>query len=65
MAVFDFLVRAVEEPASARLEVANVIQVLISAEFLGMDELVEKSLAFMVKNLGDVIKLPIDMSCIN
>jgi len=38
---------------------------LISSEFLGIDDLVEKCLLFVSKHLEEVVKLPIEMSCLS
>lgn len=47
------------------LEIKNVISILISADYLKMPRLVNHCLKFMSKNLKDVVKLSIDMSCIS
>ena len=38
---------------------------LISSDFLGIDDLVEKCLVFVANQLEEVIRLPIEMSCLN
>ena len=38
---------------------------LISSEFLGIDDLIEKCLVFVSKHLEEVVKLPIEMSCLS
>jgi len=47
------------------LEIKNVISILISADFLVMKHLVERCIEFMAGSLNDVVRLPIDMSCMN
>jgi hypothetical protein len=42
-----------------------VISILISSDFLQIEPLVELCLNFVANNLGDIIKLPIDLSCIS
>ena len=42
-----------------------MVSILISSEFLGIDDLVEKCLVFVANHLEDVVKLPIDMGCLN
>lgn len=47
------------------MELRNVISILISSEFLGIDDLIEKCLVFVSNHLEDVVKLPIEMGCLN
>jgi len=63
--IFKWLVHFLHEPSEPKLDLKNVISVLISSEFLGIDDLVEKCLVFVQNHLEEVIKLPIDMSCLN
>ena len=63
--IFKWLVHFLHEPSEPKLDLKNVISVLISSEFLGIDDLVEKCLVFVNNYLEEVIKLPIDMSCLN
>ena len=48
-----------------QLEMNKVISILISSDFLQMQDLVKQCLEFTAKNLEEVVKLPIDMSCLN
>ena len=63
--IFEWLVRFLKDEGSPKLEIKNVVQILISSEFLGIDNLVENCLVFVAKHLEEVIKLPIEMSCLN
>ena len=65
MNIFDWLVRYLQDPTEPKLELKNIISVLISSEFLGIDDLVEKCLVFVSKHLEEVVKLPIEMSCLS
>ena len=47
------------------LEVKSCISILISADFLVMKDLVDETLQYLAHNLSDIVKLPIDMNCIN
>jgi hypothetical protein len=47
------------------IEQSMVVSILISSDFLQMDSLVEICTNFIAKNLGDILKLPIDLSCIS
>ena len=42
----------------------GIVSILISSEFLGIDDLVEKCLVYTAKHLEEVIKIPIDLSCL-
>ena len=47
------------------IDLKNVISILISSDFLQMQELVNECISYVVSNLHDVVRLPIDMSCLN
>lgn len=47
------------------LDLKNVISILISSDFLKMKELVQECICYVVSNLHDVVRLPIDMNCLN
>ena len=47
------------------LDLKNVISILISSDFLQMQELVNECISYIVSNMHDVVRLPIDMSCLN
>lgn len=47
------------------IEVKNCVSILISADFLIMKELVEETVQYLAQNLAEILKLPIDMLCIN
>ena len=47
------------------LDLKNVISILISSDFLKMKELVHECICYVVSNLHDVVRLPIDMNCLN
>ena len=42
-----------------------MISVIISADFLIMENLVQECTGYIISNLTDVVRLPIDMSCMN
>jgi hypothetical protein len=48
-----------------KLEYKNVIPILISADFLVMKRLIDDCTSFIVQNISDVVKIPIDMSCLS
>ena len=47
------------------LDLKNVISVLISSEFLRIKDLVDECISYIVLNISDIVKLPIDMECLN
>ncbi|CAM9139472.1 unnamed protein product [Phaeothamnion confervicola] len=47
------------------MDVTRAVSILISSEFLRMDRLVAECLAFVAANLGEIVKLPIDLACLN
>lgn len=63
--IFQWLVRFLHAPHEPKLDLKSVISILISSEFLGIDDLVEKCLIYVTKHLEEVIKLPIDLACLN
>lgn len=48
-----------------KLNKSIVVSILISSDFLQMDALVEICLQFMAQHLTEIIKLPIDLSCVS
>ena len=55
----------IKEDHKPELDLKNVISILISSEFLGMDKLVTVCVDYVVSKLNEVVWLPIDMSCLN
>lgn len=45
-------------------EVGNAISILISSDYLKMHKLVDEWLDFFIHNINEILRLPIDMSCI-
>jgi hypothetical protein len=64
--IFEWLMLFIHEPDSPpSLEKSIVVSILISSDFLQMDSLVEICLQQISENLSEIIKLPIDLSCIS
>ena len=63
--IFQWLMRYMKDDQEAVIDLKNVLPILISAEFLGIGALVAKCLQFVRDNLSNVVRLPIDMSCLN
>jgi hypothetical protein len=63
--IFEWLMRYLKDNHEPQLDLKNVISILISSDFLGMAKLVEECVGFVKTNLHNVVKLPIDMNCLN
>lgn len=63
--IFDWLVRYMLDRDRPKLQLENVISILISSDFLQMKELACECLEFVCEKLDEVVKLPIDMNCLN
>jgi len=55
----------VRDKKDPKLENKNVISILISSDFLGMANLVEECIKYIQEKLSDVVRFPIDLSCLN
>ena len=64
--IFEWLMTYIHEPDSPpKIEKAIIVSILISSEFLQMESLVELCIQHVASNLSEIIKLPIDLSCIS
>lgn len=45
-------------------EIGNAISILISSDYLKMSKLVDECLDYFIGNINEILRLPIDMSCI-
>ena len=62
--IFEWLMQYMVAKDKPVLEMTKVISILISSDFLQMQDLVKQCLEYTAKNLEDVVKLPIDMNCL-
>ncbi len=63
--IFEWLMKYLQHPAQiSKLDITNVISILISAEYLQMPKLVEECVGFIRDHLLEVMKLQIDTNCI-
>mgnify|MGYP002476741865 FL=1 len=62
--IFEWLMSYITETKAPELTVSHVVSILISSDFLRMAPLVEKCLNFIHQHLQEVIRLPIDLDCI-
>jgi len=46
-------------------EIGNAISILISSDYLKMNKLVDECLDYFISNINEILRLPIDMSCIS
>ena len=63
--IFEWLMQYMVAKDKPVLEMTKVISILISSDFLQMQDLVKHCLEYTAKNLEDVVKLPIVMNCLN
>ncbi len=64
--IFEWLMVYIHDPAHLpSLAKSIVVSILISSEFLQMEALVDICAERIAQSLGDIIKLPIDLSCIS
>lgn len=63
--IFEWLMRYLKDKKDPTLDLKNVISILISSDFLGMASLVDECVQFIKVKLNDVVRLPIDMNCLN
>ena len=63
--IFEWLMQYMLSKDKPSLEMNKVISILISSDFLQMQDLVKQCLEYTARNLEEVVKLPIDMSCLN
>jgi len=65
--IFEWLMKYLQNPQSQAktLEVNTVISILISAEYLQMPKLIDECVQYMKMNLGEIMKLRVDMNCIS
>jgi hypothetical protein len=64
--IFEWLMAYIHDPDQPpAMDKSIVVSILISSEFLQMDALVDLCLEHICGNLGEIVKLPIDLSCIS
>ena len=64
--IFQWLIKYLNEPAAPpSLDTGSVISILISSQFLKMDRLVQLCLDYVCHNLPEILKMPIDLNCLN
>eukprot|EP01038_Epipyxis_sp_PR26KG_P004062 gene4062-5805_t len=64
--IFEWLMTYIHEPDNPpQIDKSIIVSILISSEFLQMESLVDLCIQHVGSNLNEIIKLPIDLSCIS
>ena len=64
--IFEWLMTYIHDPdTDVEIEKSIVVSILISSEFLQIESLVEKCVQQVSRHINEIIKLPIDLSCIS
>eukprot|EP00736_Rhodelphis_marinus_P004435 Rmarinus@m.7656 len=64
--IFEWLMKYLNEKDSPpKLDASNVVSILISSDFLKMARLVEDCIQFVHEHLNEIVRLPIDLNCLN
>lgn len=65
--IFEWLMTYIHEKDinPPKIDKSIIVSILISSDFLQMDALVEQCIQHIAVNLNDIVKLPIDLSCIS
>lgn len=64
--IFEWLMTYIHRPQNPpRMDTAWAVSILISSDFLEMGPLVESTLQFVKDRLQSIIRLPIELDCIN
>jgi hypothetical protein len=64
--IFEWLMAYIHFSSSPpAMDKGIVISILISSEFLQIEALVDSCISYIADNLTDIIRLPIDLSCIS
>jgi hypothetical protein len=53
--IFAWLINYIKKDQKPELDLKNVVSILISSEFLGIDRLVDICVDFIVQSLNDVV----------
>ncbi|CAI2387771.1 unnamed protein product [Moneuplotes crassus] len=62
--IFEWLMSYIKNK-NPRLSKQNVIPILISAEFLIIKRLTDECIEYIVNNISEIVKVPIDMNCLS
>lgn len=64
--IFEWLITYIHQPDKPPpLDRTIIVSILISSDFLQMEPLVQRCLEFVAQHLSDIVRLPIDLSCVN
>jgi hypothetical protein len=64
--IFEWLMKYLQQPQAQfrTLDTSNAVSILISADYLQMEKLVDECVVYIRDHIHEIIKLPIDTSCI-
>eukprot|EP00826_Nyctotherus_ovalis_P004188 TRINITY_DN1087_c0_g4_i2.p1 TRINITY_DN1087_c0_g4~~TRINITY_DN1087_c0_g4_i2.p1 ORF type:complete len:488 (-),score=38.64 TRINITY_DN1087_c0_g4_i2:630-2093(-) len=67
VSIFEWLIEYIQSPSTQKfsMKTSNVVSILISSEYLKMEELMKECIEYFVKHIGEVLRLPINPSCIS
>ena len=67
LSTIQWLMNYIEDPVGQirQLDINNVIQIIISAEYLQMAELINLCVAYIVKNFLQILKLPFNLNALS
>jgi hypothetical protein len=64
--IFEWLMAYIHDPDTPpQIDKSIIVSILISSEFLQMETLVELCIQHVSASLNEIIRLPIDLSCIS
>ena len=63
--VFESLMNYIKNPSASILDKDNIVSILISAEYLQMESLVEECIKYFKDNIQNIMQLSVDMSCLS
>ncbi|ETO14190.1 hypothetical protein RFI_23177 [Reticulomyxa filosa] len=62
--VFEWLMEYINNH-QPKLQIDNIISILVSADFLQIQQLLQECIDYFCKHINDVLLLPIDLSCLH
>jgi hypothetical protein len=64
--IFEWLMRYIHRPDHPPpLDCSSVVSILISSEFLEMEELIDLCLTHISKHLNEILRIPLDFTCLS
>lgn len=64
--IFEWLIRYIHQPEQPPpLDSSSVVSLLISSEFLEMEELIDLCLQYMSGHMNEILRIPLDFTCLS